>query len=245
MRPSSSNSRKALATELWLGMVSMRIQRPRMRIWFTRVERLRAAAHLHHRQGFALGGAHGAHAERDPVDLAFQDAGHGAVALGRGPHHAFAPGGELAQLGHFGVGVGRAVGLGQAGGVEDARLGAHGLQQAGGFQREQLAVGALAQRAVQQEDARCVGRGRCRAQPLGRGHLEAGARPPASSAAWDQAFGCLPGHDHFAVFFGEPALLCVGQDVQHGLRRAAEPGAFGRDHHRAVHQDGVGWPSAR
>ena len=35
MRPASSNSRKALATELWLGMVSMRIQRPSKRIWLT------------------------------------------------------------------------------------------------------------------------------------------------------------------------------------------------------------------
>lgn len=35
MRPASSNSLKAFATDDWLGMVSIRIQRPRTRIWFT------------------------------------------------------------------------------------------------------------------------------------------------------------------------------------------------------------------
>ena len=35
MRPASSNSRKALATEDWFGMVSIRIQRPSTRIWLT------------------------------------------------------------------------------------------------------------------------------------------------------------------------------------------------------------------
>ena len=35
MRPASSNSMKALATEDWLGIVIMRIQRPRTRIWLT------------------------------------------------------------------------------------------------------------------------------------------------------------------------------------------------------------------
>jgi hypothetical protein len=35
MRPSSSNSRKAFATDDWLGIVTMRIQRPSTRNWFT------------------------------------------------------------------------------------------------------------------------------------------------------------------------------------------------------------------
>ena len=35
MRPASSNSRKALATDDWLGRVSMRIQRPSTRSWLT------------------------------------------------------------------------------------------------------------------------------------------------------------------------------------------------------------------
>ncbi len=35
MRSSSPNSSQALATEDWLGMVSMRIQRPSTRSWFT------------------------------------------------------------------------------------------------------------------------------------------------------------------------------------------------------------------
>lgn len=35
MQPSSSNSAQALATDDWFGMVIMRIQRPRMRIWLT------------------------------------------------------------------------------------------------------------------------------------------------------------------------------------------------------------------
>ncbi len=35
MRPASSNSRNALATEDWFGIVIMRIQRPRMRNWLT------------------------------------------------------------------------------------------------------------------------------------------------------------------------------------------------------------------
>ena len=35
MRPSSPNSCQALATEDWLGIVIMRIHRPRMRIWLT------------------------------------------------------------------------------------------------------------------------------------------------------------------------------------------------------------------
>ena len=35
MRPAASNSRKALATDDWLGTVSMRIQRPSTRIWLT------------------------------------------------------------------------------------------------------------------------------------------------------------------------------------------------------------------
>lgn len=35
MRPASSNSMKALATDDWLGIVTMRIQRPSTRSWFT------------------------------------------------------------------------------------------------------------------------------------------------------------------------------------------------------------------
>ena len=35
MRPASSNSRKALATDDWFGIVSIRIQRPSTRNWFT------------------------------------------------------------------------------------------------------------------------------------------------------------------------------------------------------------------
>lgn len=35
MRPASSNSCHALATEDWFGIVSIRIQRPSTRIWFT------------------------------------------------------------------------------------------------------------------------------------------------------------------------------------------------------------------
>ena len=42
-----------------------------------RVERLRAAAHLGDGQGAALGGAHGAGGEGDPVDLVFEDGGLG------------------------------------------------------------------------------------------------------------------------------------------------------------------------
>ena len=35
MRPASSNSLNALATEDWFGIVNMRIQRPSTRIWLT------------------------------------------------------------------------------------------------------------------------------------------------------------------------------------------------------------------
>lgn len=35
MRPSSSNSAQAFATDDWFGIVIIRIQRPRIRIWFT------------------------------------------------------------------------------------------------------------------------------------------------------------------------------------------------------------------
>ena len=44
MRPASSNSMNALATDDWLGMVIIRIQRPSTRSWLTALKRLRAAA---------------------------------------------------------------------------------------------------------------------------------------------------------------------------------------------------------
>src|SRR5690606_31168393 len=47
-----------------------------------RVKGLRTATNLHHGQSLALTGADGPHAQRYPIDLRFENAGHGAVALG-------------------------------------------------------------------------------------------------------------------------------------------------------------------
>jgi hypothetical protein len=44
---------------------------------------------------------------------------------------------------------------------------------------------------------------------------------------------------HFTIFFGERALLRRGQDVQHQLGRAAQPGAQRGDDDGPVDEDGV------
>ena len=94
------------------------------------IERLRAAAHLHDREGAPLGRPHRGRVQGDPVDLVLHDTGDGAVALGRAPHHAFSPLRQVAQLLHLGMVVGGAVRQGQSGRVEDARLAARGLADA-------------------------------------------------------------------------------------------------------------------
>src|SRR3546814_7421606 len=63
-----------------------------------RVERLRAAGHLHHREGPPLGRALAAELQRQMVDLRLHDAGDLAVPFGTAPHHRFRPQGMLAQL---------------------------------------------------------------------------------------------------------------------------------------------------
>ena len=45
--------------------------------------------------------------------------------------------------------------------------------------------------------------------------------------------------DHSAVFLGVRRQLAHRQQLEHDLRRAAQLGAQGRDHERAVHQDGM------
>ena len=109
-----------------------------------RVEALRPAGDLHHRQRLALGGAHAAERQRNPVDLRLHDTGHRAVALRRAPHHAFGPHRQLAQLLHLGMARLGVVGQRQAGRVEGPRLGPEAAQDARGFLARQPAVGARA-----------------------------------------------------------------------------------------------------
>ncbi len=56
--------------------------------------------------------------------------------------------------------------------IEDARFGAEVFQQTLGFLREEAAVGALAQRTVEQEDTRRMGRRRC-PEPVDRRPVQA------------------------------------------------------------------------
>lgn len=66
-----------------------------------RVEGLGTAAHLHHRQGFALGRADRAQGQRHPVDLRFEHRRHRTVSFRGTPDLAFRPLHQFQQLLHL------------------------------------------------------------------------------------------------------------------------------------------------
>ena len=136
--------------------------------------------HLHDGQRAALRRPHAAALQRHPVDLAFMMPRHGAVALRADPDLAFGPQRQRAQFRDLGMVGGDAVRQRQAARVEDPGLGAHVPQQARGLLGQEAAVGALAQRAVQQQDARRM-RGRPFRAPACRGP----ARPGTARRGWE------------------------------------------------------------
>lgn len=79
---------------------------------------------------------------------------------------------------------GRPIGLRQAAWIEDAGLGAHRAQQPRSLFSQQAAVGALAHRAVQQQDARRVRRALGRQQPREVGPAEAVGIDVRELKAW-------------------------------------------------------------
>ncbi|MPL80480.1 hypothetical protein SDC9_26380 [bioreactor metagenome] len=132
-----------------------------------RVEALRAARDLDQRQRLALCRPHRALGKRDPVDLRLHQPGHRAMALGARPDHALAPGHQLAQLAHLRVArIGAVIDQRQAGGGEEPHLGAETDEDAPGLLGGKAREAARPQRAVQQQDARRVRRGRGGEEPV-------------------------------------------------------------------------------
>ena len=121
------------------------------------VEALRAARDLHDGERAALRRPHRAEAERQVVDLRLHQPGDLAVALGAAPDHALGPDRVLAQLvDRRMVVAGDLVGKRQVRGVEDPHLGAEVAQEPRGLLGGEPRVGALPERAVEQQDARRV-----------------------------------------------------------------------------------------
>jgi hypothetical protein len=89
------------------------------------------------------------------IDLCFHDVGDLAVALWTAPDLAFRPERILPQFLDRWIVVRDLVGKRQIGGVEDARLAAEELEQARGLLDEEPRVGALAEAAAKEQDARC------------------------------------------------------------------------------------------
>lgn len=116
-----------------------------------RVERLRAAAHLHDRERASLGRADAGRLQREPVDLVLEHRGERAVTLRAAPHLPSGHSDSL-QFDHLRVIGRRAVDHRQAVRVEHSRLGAEGLQQALGLERQKAAKRRWTQRAIQQQD---------------------------------------------------------------------------------------------
>ena len=172
MRPSSVNSVKALATDDWLGTVSMRIQRPSTRIWFTALKDCEPPDTCITARVLPWVG------RTAPDDSGIQsicDFMTPVIAPWRSGEHQTMPSDQAASWRNsctLGWRVRRTVW--QAASLPGQRcdLGTHGLQQARSLEGQQAAVRALAQRAVEQQEARTVLRRRLNAEPLLRRHLE-------------------------------------------------------------------------
>jgi hypothetical protein len=119
-----------------------------------RVEGVRAAADLRHRERLALGRPHRPDRERYSIELRLHDAGHRAVPLRRAPDLRLRPGREPAQFLNLGLRVRRIVRQRQAAWVEGACVRAKGLEEARRFERQKTAAGAGPQRAIARGDGR-------------------------------------------------------------------------------------------
>lgn len=117
------------------------------------VEALAATIDLQDGQRFALRRTDATHRQRNPVDLRFHDAGHCPVPFRRDPHEAVAPAGRVPKLRHFGMRVGRAVGLGEAFRVIDARFGPEVAQKAVAFLCQRFGIRHIAQGPVEDQKA--------------------------------------------------------------------------------------------
>ena len=169
MRPSSSNSLNALATDDWFGIVIMRIQRPSTRSWLTALNDCEPPETCITASVLPCVGRTAPTRQRNPVDLRLHDAGHGAVALRASTRPALRPErpGSRSSC-TLGCVVGRAVGQRQAGRVEDPHLAAH--RGRAGAPPRRSAGGCRSARAASRTAAGSAARGRRRR-----------ARPPASA----------------------------------------------------------------
>src|ERR1700761_9568099 len=150
MRPSSVNSLKALATEDWFGIVIMRIQRPRTRIWLTALNDCEPPETSITASVLPLVG------RTAPTDRGIQSIWAFMMpvrAPGCSGEHQTMPSDHSASCRSsctFGCVSGAPSGNGKPAGVEDLDVATQRCQQA--------TVGTLAQRAIEHEEARRVDR---------------------------------------------------------------------------------------
>mmetsp|Transcript_50322 Transcript_50322/g.163956 ORF Transcript_50322/g.163956 Transcript_50322/m.163956 type:complete len:437 (+) Transcript_50322:997-2307(+) len=179
------------------------------------VEGLRAAVHLQHCGGAALRRPHASRVEGEPVDLVLEDAGEGAVHLGRDPHVRLRPERQRAQLLDLWVVLQRRVAHREALRAEDAHVGAHRLEQPRALVGEPPAEGALAQGAVQDKHARRVRQLGTRGTKVARCLEHVAREPVVASARTGQVK---------ARAVSEPAASAV----RVGLKRVAAVESVGR-----------------